>query len=110
VLTVFAEERVWIVHQKSQADCPHLMLELKLHVKLDRVTAKSDVVRWIGFVPKGQLESKLLGVERNRSLDVPRAENRVRFFEHCRLSGLPGFCSINRSGSFPIKARISFPS
>jgi hypothetical protein len=82
---VFAEERVWIVHQKPQADCPHLMLELKLHVKLDRVTAKPDVVRWIGFVSKGQLESKLLGVERNRPLDVPPAENRVSFFEHCRL-------------------------
>jgi hypothetical protein len=39
-LTVFAQERVWIVHQKPQADCPHLMLELKLHVKLDRVTAR----------------------------------------------------------------------
>jgi hypothetical protein len=110
LLTVFAEERVWIVQQKSQADCPPLMLEPKLHVKLDRVTAKSDVVRWIGFVPKGQLESKLLGVERDRSLDVPRAENRVRFFEHCRLWGLPGFCSINRSGSFPIKPRAHFLS
>jgi hypothetical protein len=84
-LTVFVEERVWIFHQKPQADCPHLMLELKLHVKLDGVTAKPDVVRWIGFVSKGQLESKLLGVERNRPLDVPRTENRVRFFEHCRL-------------------------
>jgi hypothetical protein len=90
LLTVFAEERVWIVHQKPQADCPHLMLELKLHVKLDRVTAKSDVVRWIGFVPKGQLESKLLGVERNRPLDVPRADNRVGFFEHCRLEAAGG--------------------
>jgi hypothetical protein len=49
---------------------PHLMLELKLHVEFDRVTAKPDVVRWIGFVSKGQLKSKLLGVERNRSLDV----------------------------------------
>jgi len=55
-----------------------------LHVKLDGVTTKSDVVRWIGFVPKGQLGSKLLGVERNRPLDIPRADNRVRF-EHCRL-------------------------
>jgi hypothetical protein len=31
------------------------------------------------------LKSKLLGVERNRPLDVPRTENRVRFFEHWRL-------------------------
>jgi hypothetical protein len=61
------------------------MLELKLHVEFDGVTLKPDVVRWIGFVSKGQLESELLGVERNRSLDVPRAENRVRFFEHRRL-------------------------
>jgi hypothetical protein len=34
--------------------------ELKLHVELDRVTAKSDVVRRIGVVSKGQLEAKLL--------------------------------------------------
>jgi hypothetical protein len=32
----------------------------------------------------------------------------VRFFEHCRLWGLPGRCSINRSGSFPIKPRAHF--
>ena len=51
------------------------MLELKLHVEFDGVALKPDVVRWIGFVSKGQLESKSLGVERNRSLDVPRAEN-----------------------------------
>jgi hypothetical protein len=83
-LTVLVEECVWIVHQKPQADCPHLMLELKLHVEFDGVTAKPDVVRWIGFISKGQLKSKPLRVERNPSLDVPRAENRVRFFEHCR--------------------------
>ena len=42
------------------------MLELKLHVELDRVSAKSDVVRWIGFVLKSQPETKLLGVKLNR--------------------------------------------
>jgi hypothetical protein len=84
-LMILVEERVWIVDQKPQADYPHLVLELKLHVNLDGVTAKSDIVRWIGFVSKGQVEPKLLSVERNRSLDVPRAENRVRFFEHSRL-------------------------
>jgi hypothetical protein len=68
-----------------QADGPHFVLELNLHVELDRVTAKSDVVRWIVFVSKGQLEAKLLGVELNRPLDVPRAENRVDFFERGRL-------------------------
>ena len=57
------------------------MLELKLHVELDRVTAKSDVVRRIGVVSKGQLKAKLLGVELNGPLDVPRAENRVSFLE-----------------------------
>ena len=58
------------------------MFELKLHVEFDRVSAKSDVVWWIGFVSKSQLEAKLLGVEFNRPLDVARAENRVGFFEH----------------------------
>jgi hypothetical protein len=47
-LMILVEERVWIVHQKPQADCPHLVLELKLHVKLDGVTAKSDSsVDWL---------------------------------------------------------------
>jgi hypothetical protein len=59
------------------------VLELKLHVEFDRVPAKSDVIRMIGFVSEGQLETKLLGVKRNRPLDVPRAKNRVGFFEHC---------------------------
>ena len=31
---------------------PHLMLELKLHVEFDGVTAKPDVVRRVGFVSK----------------------------------------------------------
>jgi hypothetical protein len=53
-------------------------------VEFDRVSAKSDVVWWIGLVSKSQLEAKLLGVEFNRPLDVTRAENRVGFFEHCR--------------------------
>jgi hypothetical protein len=60
-LTIFAEERVWIFYEKPQTDCPQLMLELKLHVRLDGVTAKPHVVRWIGFVSKGQPVSKLLG-------------------------------------------------
>src|SRR5262249_44279317 len=38
-LPVFVEERVRVVHQKPQADGAHLVLELKLHVELDRVTA-----------------------------------------------------------------------
>jgi hypothetical protein len=53
-LTIFVGERVWVFYQKAQADCAHLMLELKLHVKFDGVAAKTDVVRWIGFVSKGQ--------------------------------------------------------
>ena len=58
------------------------MLELKLHMKFDRVSAKPDVVRWIGLVSESQLEAKPPGVELNRPLDVARAENRVGFFEH----------------------------
>src|SRR5712672_2287415 len=84
-LPVFVEKRVWVLDQKAQADGPHFVIELKLHVELDRVTAKSDVVRRIGVVSKGQLEAKLPGVELNGPLDVPRAENRVSFLEHCIL-------------------------
>ena len=58
------------------------MLELKLHMKFDRVSAKPDVVRWIGLVSESQLEAKPPGVELNRPLDVARAENRVGIFEH----------------------------
>jgi hypothetical protein len=36
-LLVFVEERVWVLHQKPQADRAHFVLELKLHVELDRV-------------------------------------------------------------------------
>ena len=47
------------------------VLELKLHLKDDRVAAKPDVVRWIGFVSKGQLNAKLLGIEADCPLDGP---------------------------------------
>ena len=88
-LPVFVEERVWVLHQKPQADRAHFVLELKLHVEFDRVSSKSDVVRWIGFVFKSQLEAKLLSVELNRPLDIPRTQNRVSFFEHWRLPTFP---------------------
>src|SRR5215472_10296391 len=81
-LPIFVEECVWVLHQKPQADGPHFMLELKLHMEFDRVSAKPNVVRWIGLVSESQLEAKPLGVELNRPLDVARAENRVGFFEH----------------------------
>src|SRR5580704_11068478 len=32
-----------------------------------------------------ELEAKLLGVELNCPLDVPRPKDRVRFFEHCNV-------------------------
>jgi hypothetical protein len=57
--------------------------------------SKSDVVRWVGFVFKSQLEAKLLGVELNRSLDIPRTKNRVGFFEHCGLPNTAIRGSIN---------------
>src|SRR5215831_4001289 len=84
-LPIFIEERVWILNQKPQANAAHFVLELKLHVELDRVAAKSDIIRCIGVVLKGQPEAKLLGVEPDRPMDVPRAENRMGFFEHCWL-------------------------
>jgi hypothetical protein len=55
---------------------------LKLHVQLDRVAAKTDVVRRICFVSKRQLEAKLPGVEFNGPLNVLRAYNRVRFMNN----------------------------
>jgi hypothetical protein len=83
MLPIFVEECVWVLHQKPQADGPHFVLELKLHVEFDRVSAKSDVVWCISLVSKSQLEAKLLGVELNRLLDVACAKNRVGLFEHC---------------------------
>ena len=72
------------------------MPELKLHVQLDSIAAKTDVVRWIGFVAKGQPEAKQPYVELDRPLDVPRAENRVRFFEQFG-------CSVRRGRGAPIE-------
>jgi hypothetical protein len=88
-LPVFVEERVWVLHHKPQADRAHFAFELKLHVEFDRVSSKSDVVRWIGFVFNSQLEAKQLSVELNRPLDIPRTKNRLGLFEHCRLPTFP---------------------
>ena len=38
-LPVLIIEYLWILHQKSQADRTHLVLELKVHVKIDRIAA-----------------------------------------------------------------------
>src|SRR6516162_8839212 len=62
-LPILIEERVRVLNQKPQANAAHFVLELKLHVELDRVTTKSDIIWRIGVVLKGQLEAKLLGVE-----------------------------------------------
>src|SRR6185369_8010532 len=75
-LPVFVEERVRVLDEKPQADRAHLVLELKLHVELDRVAPKPDIVRRIG-VAEGQLEAQLLGIEVDRASHVARAENRV---------------------------------
>jgi hypothetical protein len=61
------------------------MLVLKLHVEIDSVTAKSDIVRRVGCVAKGQIEAKLPGVELDRLVDVARADDRLGLLEHCRL-------------------------
>src|SRR6476659_6448387 len=61
--SVFVEECVRVLHAKPQANRAHLVLELKLHVQLDCVTPKPNVIRWIGFVPKRELKAKSLGVE-----------------------------------------------
>jgi len=74
---------VRILDEQPKGDRAHLMLELKLHVKLNRVAAVSDIVRWIiGAVTKGQREAKLPCIEIHRSEDVPRAENGMGGFEH----------------------------
>src|SRR3954464_6430438 len=60
---VFVEECIGVLHEEPQANRAHLVLELKLHVQFDCVAAKSDVIRWIGFVPKRELKAKSLGIE-----------------------------------------------
>src|SRR5262249_33685485 len=82
---VFGEECIRVSHEKPQANRAHLVLELKLHVEFDRVPSKSDVIRRIGLVPKGELKTQALGVKLDRALDVAGAENRVRFFEHGKI-------------------------
>ena len=77
---VFVEECVRVLHEKPQANRAHLVLELKLHVKLDCVAPKPDVIRGIGFVPKCELKAKSLGVELDGAFDVACPYNRVRFF------------------------------
>lgn len=62
-LPVFFEQRVWVLHQKPQAYGGHFVFELKLHMELDSISAKRDIVRWFGFVFKGKPEAKPLGVE-----------------------------------------------
>jgi hypothetical protein len=84
-MPVFGEECIWVVHEKPQANCAHLVLELKLHVELDRVPSKSDVIRRIGFVSKRELKAKSLRVELDRALYVASAYNRVRLFEHKKI-------------------------
>src|SRR5438552_6302534 len=77
-----SEEGIRVVNQESQTDCAHLMLMLKLHVQLDRITPEADVVLWFRLVIKRQSESQLLRVEGNRTIDVAGADDRVGFFEH----------------------------
>jgi hypothetical protein len=60
MLPIYVDKRVRVFYHKPKAGGRHFVFELELHVKLDRVPAKSDVVRRIGFVSKGQLEAKLL--------------------------------------------------
>ena len=43
-LPAFVEECVWVDYQEPQAGSAHFMLELKLHVQLNRVTAKSGII------------------------------------------------------------------
>jgi hypothetical protein len=43
-LPAFVEECVWVGYQEPQADGAHFMLELKLHVQLNRITAKYGII------------------------------------------------------------------
>jgi hypothetical protein len=54
-------------------------------MKVDRITAKSDIIRRVGVVCKRELETKFLGVESDREFDVASAENGVGLFEHRRI-------------------------
>src|SRR5262245_6217985 len=67
---VFVEECVRVLHEKAQANGAHLVFELKLHVELNCVTSKPNVIWWVGFVPKGELKAKLVGVELDGAFDV----------------------------------------
>jgi len=40
----FVEEGVWVGYRKPQAGSAHFMLELKLHVQLNRITAKYGII------------------------------------------------------------------
>jgi hypothetical protein len=84
-LPVFVEQRVWVLDQKPQADGAHFVLKLKLHMELDRVSAKPDIICLFGLVFKGKLEAEPLGIELNRPLNVSRTDNGVSFFEHYGL-------------------------
>jgi hypothetical protein len=63
------------------------VLELELHVDLDCVTPKSNIVRWIGFVSEGELKAKLPGVELDGAFYIARAYDWVCLYEH-KGSGL----------------------
>src|ERR1043166_7172300 len=75
-LPVFAKERIWVCHQQPQPDCAHLMLELKLHVQLNRVAPESDVVGGVNVVLEGQRESKLVRVELRSEEHTPELQSR----------------------------------
>jgi hypothetical protein len=55
-------------------------------VELDRVAPKADVIRRIGFVSESEVKAKSLGIELDRAFDVACAYNRVRLFEHGKIS------------------------
>jgi hypothetical protein len=92
-------ERVRIGDEKSQPRRTHFVLELELHVELDRVATETDVVRWIAVVGEGKLESKLSRVKRDRAGDVARAENRLGHPEHGRSFHARSCCESGRGMS-----------
>jgi hypothetical protein len=84
-LPVFVEQCVRVFHEKPETNYAHLMFELKLHMELDRVAPKPDVIRWIGFVCKRELKAKLPGVELDGPFDVACAYDRVGLLEHEKI-------------------------
>ena len=77
VFFVFFKKGVRIVHSEAEANGGHLMFVLELKMQLDIIADHTRVVRRLGFVAKGNLESKAL-VECESAFEVASPDNRLQ--------------------------------